>query len=277
MRLKQIKTAFRVLRGGGLAGVARVLLIKLATPTRVSPSPVGRIWTEYMSWLTMANAGMLCRGNMHCFDYAMRNLPSASPIVEIGSFCGLSTNMITYLKERNNVRNPLVTCDKWILENAEQGGMLGDSRTVSHAAYGDFLRDTYIRNVRMFSRADLPYTIEVFSDEFFSAWGNRERRQDVFGREFSLGGPISFCYIDGNHSYDFAKRDFENADKYLEEGGFLLFDDSGDGTQWEVCRVVREVLRTDRYELVAKNPNYFFRKRSNLQQGVSGQDRDRAK
>jgi hypothetical protein len=205
---------------------------------------------------------MMARGNAYCFDYAVKNLPSAFPIIEIGSFCGLSTNMITYMKEKYAVKNPLVTCDKWLFEGAEHGGMLGDSSTISRADYREFVKDTYIRNVRMFSRYDLPWTIEVLSDEFFNAWSANERRTDVLGREIILGGPISFCYIDGNHTYEFAKRDFENADKHLEAGGFLLFDDSGDGTAWEVCRVVREVMLTGRYDLVAKNPNYFFRKRT---------------
>lgn len=261
MRFRQIRTGLRVYRDQGLAGVVRVLLNRLTTPLDV-PSPVGHTWTEYMSWLTYANAGMLPRGNVYCFDYAIKNIPSTSPILEIGSFCGLSTNMITYMKEKYGVKNPLVTCDKWQFEGAEHGGMLGDSRTISHAEYREFVKETYIRNVRMFSRYDLPYTIELFSDEFFNAWFDSERRTDIFGREIVLGGPISFCYIDGNHSYDFARRDFENADKHLERGGFLLFDDSADGSGWEVCRVVQEVLRTGRYDLVAKNPNYFFRKKT---------------
>ena len=58
-----------------------------------------------------------------------------------------------------------------------------------------------------------------------------------------------------------ARRDFENCDKYLEPGGFLLFDDSGDGTTWEVCRVVQEVVRSGRYHLVRHKPNYFFQKK----------------
>jgi len=222
--------------------------------------PVKESWTEYMDWLTFANAGMLNRGNAYCIDYAIQNIQSKSPIVEIGSFCGLSTNMITYFKEKYNVKNPLVTCDRWIFEGAENGGMLGDSKSVSHAEYRDFVKETYMRNVQMFSRYDLPFTIEMFSDEFFSSWKKSEKRRDVFGREFLLGGPISFCYIDGNHSYEFAKKDFANCDKYLERGGFMLFDDSADGSRWEVCRVVKEVLDNGRYELVAKNPNCFFRK-----------------
>jgi len=261
MSLKQIRTGFQVWRERGLAAFAQILLQKLAA--RATSGPVGEVRSEYINWLSFANAGMMCHGNVNCFDYAIRHLPSEAPILEIGSFCGLSTNMMTYLKEKNNVKNPLVTCDKWMFEGAEHGGMLGDSRTVSHAAYHDFVKNTFIRNIRMFSRCDLPYTFELFSDEFFKAWSTGERRQDVLGREFTLGGGISFCFIDGNHSYAFAKRDFENADKYLEKGGFLLFDDSGDGSGWEVCKVVQEVMNAKRYDLVAKNPNYFFRKRLN--------------
>jgi hypothetical protein len=56
---------------------------------------------------------------------------------------------------------------------------------------------------------------------------------DVFGRNVVLGGSLSFCYIDGNHTYGFAKRDFENKDRFLAPGGFIFFDDSGDGSGWE--------------------------------------------
>lgn len=263
MSFKQIGTGIRIYRQQGVAGVCRVLLKKIADGTTLSglSGPVSESWTEYMSWLMFANAGMLERGNVSCFDYAIRNLPSTAPIVEIGSFCGLSTNMITYLKEKYNVKNPLVTCDKWIFEGAESGGMLGDSKMVSHAEYKGFCKETFLRNVKMFSRYDLPFTMELFSDEFFSSWKASKKCRDVFGREFQLGGPISFCYIDGNHSYEFVKRDFENCDSYLERGGFVLFDDSSDDSHWGVCKVLREVRDAGQYELIAKNPNWFFRKK----------------
>ena len=134
---------------------------------KISSELLDETWTEYMNWLTFANAGMLARGNVFCFHYAIQKLMSESPIVEIGSFCGLSTNMITYLKEKYAVKNPLLTCDRWLFEGAEQGRMLGDSMTITHDEYRLFVKETYIRNVRMFSRYDLPYTMEMLSDEFF--------------------------------------------------------------------------------------------------------------
>jgi hypothetical protein len=260
LTIEKIRKGIRLCREQGLSALVKAILGRQTG--EIQTGSVKESWTGYMDWLTYANAGMLNRGNAYCIDYAIQNIQSKSPIVEIGSFCGLSTNMITYFKEKYNVKTPLVTCDRWIFEGSEHGGMLSDSKSVSHAEYRDFVKETYMRNVKMFSRYDLPFTMEMFSDEFFSAWNESQKHKDVFGREFSLGGRISFCYIDGNHSYEFAKRDFANCDKYLDRGGFVLFDDSADGSRWEgVCRVVKEVSDNGRYELVAKNPNYFFRKK----------------
>ena len=56
---------------------------------------------EYLNWLRFANAGMLHPGNIHAMEYAIQNLPTNHPILEIGSFCGLSTNVISYLLQKN--------------------------------------------------------------------------------------------------------------------------------------------------------------------------------
>jgi hypothetical protein len=218
------------------------------------------ISNDYINWLSFANAGMLNRGNLYCLEYAVKNLPSSSPIIEIGSFCGLSTNLITYYKEKHNIKNRLITCDKWEFENADNKTRVGDSSSITHADYRAFVKSSYIQNIKMFSRYDLPYTIELFSNEFFAAWRDNDEMSDVLNRKIQLGGPISFAYIDGNHSYDFAKKDFLNCDEFLEPGGFILFDDSADYTGWDVCKVVKEIQQSRKYELVVKNPNYFFKK-----------------
>lgn len=212
---------------------------------------------NYIAWVSIANAGMLNKGNLLCFDYAIRNLPSKNPIVEIGSFCGLSTNLLTHFKRKHGAENQIFNCDRWDFEGA--GGTVGDS-DITHSEFRGFVRDTYIRNVSMFSRASLPHTIEMLSNDFFAAWKSALPTTDVFGQSARLGGPIAFCYIDGNHSYDFARRDFENTDRFLEPGGFVLFDDSADGSTWEVCRVVEEVKKMGNYRLIINNPNYLFQK-----------------
>jgi hypothetical protein len=217
------------------------------------------IYDEYINWLTFVNAGMLSKGNIYSIRFALERLPSESPVLEIGSFCGLSTNVMSYLLSVQGKKNRIISCDKWLFEGSENGGNLGDSQ-ISHYQYREFVKSTFMGNVEFFSQNNKPYTIERTSDEFFTLWEKGEKTYDIFGREISLGGKISFCYIDGNHTYEFAKRDFENVDKYLELGGFVLFDDSSDMDLFGLTRLMREIKRNYNYKLVMKNPNYLFKK-----------------
>lgn len=211
----------------------------------------------YTNWLRTMNAGMLHRGNLYCFDYAVRNMPAGGRIVEIGSFCGLSANAITYYKRKAGVTTPLVTCDGWIFYKLPETDIYGSPKSIPE--YREYVMETFRRNVSFYSSDDLPHTVESNSDDFFAAWRAGTATKDVFGRDVQLGGPISFAYIDGNHTYPFVRRDVENATEFLLPGGFLLLDDSSSG---DPQRVAREIAKNDdRYELVARNPNYLFRKR----------------
>lgn len=222
--------------------------------------PAIDISDEYINWLCFANAGMLHRGNLYSFEFAIQNIQSQYPIVEIGSFCGLSTNAINYYLHKNGKINKLITCDNWDFEGAKMGENLGNS-TISHLIYRKFVKETYMRNIKMFSKNNLPYTIEVNSDKFFEIWENETKTKDIFQRDIKPGGKISFCYIDGDHTYENSKRDFENTDKYLEKGGFILFDDSSDNSNLGCAKLMKEILSNSDYELVIKNPNYLFRKK----------------
>ncbi|MCP5049060.1 MAG: class I SAM-dependent methyltransferase [bacterium] len=215
---------------------------------------------DYINWLCFANAGMLNKGNIYSMNLAIKNLPSNNPILEIGSFCGLSANIISYLLYTGGRTNKLLTCDKWVFEGSQHGGNLGKSN-ISHQQYREHVKSTFMRNVGFFSPQNKPHTIEVFSDEFFVLWEKNEPVKDVFNRDVQLGGGFSFCYIDGNHTYDFAKRDFENVDRYLDVGGYILFDDSSDDDPFGLTKLMREIKRNKKYDLVIKNPNYLFRKR----------------
>ena len=184
-----------------------------------------------------------------------------APVIEIGSFCGLSTNVLAHLLTKRQKPNDLLTADAWHFENSGVG-TLGGHATVTHQDYREFARDTFIRNVRFFSGARLPHTVELDSDAFFQCWDANKSVTDIFGRKTALGGPISFMYIDGNHTYEYCKRDFVIADRWLAPGGLVLFDDT-DNPDWGVGRVVREALRSGRYELIKRNPNALLRRRSN--------------
>lgn len=228
--------------------------------TKLDPQTPEPAWTNYLSWLSFAVPGMLMRGNVDSIALALKNLPDNSPILEIGSFCGLSTCVISHFKRKFGIANQFYTVDSWTFEGAQPGMTLDHFSSVTHDRYRAFCKDSFDRNVRTFCE-ELPFTIEADSGEFFQKWGRRDSARDVFARDVVLGGPIGFAYIDGNHSYSVAREDFENVNRFLVPGGFILFDDSADGSEWEVCKVVQEVLASGAYELTVKNPNYLFRKK----------------
>jgi hypothetical protein len=222
------------------------------------PQTINLINDEYISWLCYANAGMLERGNIHSIDYAIGHLPSAAPILEIGSFCGLSANVITHLKRKHGVNSRVITCDKWEFENVNGRSNIANS-PILFSDYKTFVKDSYVRNIRMFSQDDLPFTLEMTADEFFEAWNARNSCADVLGRTLNLGGRIGLAYIDGNHTYEFAKRDFLNVDPHLEIGGFILFDDST-LAEFSLHKLMPEIMKLGGYRLVAMNPYHLFQK-----------------
>ena len=219
-------------------------------------------------WISYANAGWLHDGNQYCFDYCLSRLTSDAPVLEIGSFCGLSTNNIGYYLRKHGRKNRFFNTDPWNFDGPDYAWVgasapLAPDTDITRGEYRSFVMETFRRNVQMFSRENLPNSIELDSKDFFLAWREGREVVDLFGRAVRLGGPLSFAYVDGDHSYEAARADFEGCDEFLEPGGFILFDDSplkDDPFNWGVSRVMREVKETGRYELVMRNPNHLFRK-----------------
>lgn len=248
------------------SGVQGVIASALRhTANRVDRKPMNSVLetkqtNKFLRWVHFAVPGMLEQGNIDAMEYAVANMPPGNPILEIGSFSGLSTVVLSYLLEKRSMTIPFYTCDKWEFEGQRLGTFLGDSPSVTHDVYQAYVKNTFLRTMDTFTSKP-PYTVECFSDEFFRRWFENEKTVDVFDRSVTLGGKISFCYIDGNHTYEFAKRDFENTNRVLVSGGFILFDDSADGSHWEVNRLTREIALGNQYELVSRSPNYLFLKK----------------
>jgi hypothetical protein len=59
-----------------------------------------------MSWMGFINPGMLLPSNLALFGYCIEHLPSEAPIVEIGSFAGLSVNHLILLLRRARRTKP---------------------------------------------------------------------------------------------------------------------------------------------------------------------------
>ena len=221
------------------------------------------ISNEYTRYLTYVNPGFLHAGNLKCFQMAIQDLPGDHPIVEIGVFCGLSTNIIHYYMQKADKQNRMFNVDIWKLYEYDETSNIGDSNR-SHKAYSSYLKEVYKMNIDMFYGDPKPFTVEATSDDFFMDWKNKQLSTSIFGEESNLGGSISFCFIDGDHRYEQAKKDFENCDAFLAPGGYILFDDSSKQAinpgNNEVYRIVNEALGTGRYEVALENPNFLLKK-----------------
>lgn len=218
----------------------------------------------------VAGEGMLADGNVYCFDHAIRHLPPEGAVLEIGSFGGMSTNVIAWLLRKHGAKRAFFTCDPWLYEGFHDKTRSADARYMAHvdgsdsitrAAYSDFIREGFVRSTRFFSRDALPHTLHLTSDDFFEAWRKRESLKDVFGNAAQLGGPLAFCYVDGNHDCEHARRDVENALELLVPGGWLLLDDSADHLPFGSVQVARELRRRKGLKLVLQNPNCLFQKK----------------
>ena len=245
---------------------------------------------EFMLRLSFVVPGWLDHRNLRLFDHCLRSLPSNAPVLEIGSFLGLSLIHITHLLRKNGCGNPVFSVDDWSYATAwNYASASPGTEALEHlrdqlhqytdgpdhliegsaVTLGDFRShciETFRRNVELFSRDCMPHHIALSADRFFEGWASKGTQVDFFGKPIELGGPLSFAYIDGDHSYAQSHRDFVNVDRFLEVGGFIVFDDSAEGAvslhgkPWGSADTAREVAGLARYRVVDRTHNYCVQK-----------------
>src|SRR5208282_4138247 len=110
---------------------------------------------DYVTQITYMIAGIMARGNPYLFEFAISRLPSTAPILEIGSYCGLSTNLLIYYTRKYNVPNIVITCDRWEFQKSGASPYVGESK-LQYADLEQFARESYVRNIKKFSSDKLP-------------------------------------------------------------------------------------------------------------------------
>lgn len=210
--------------------------------------------------------GMLKDGNIGLMEYAIQHMPDGGSIIEIGSYGGLSANVLVYLLGKHGKLRPFFTCDAWIYEGyhdhlKETPDTFIDGRTdVSRSAYSVYMKGAFIAATKLLSSHHLPHAFHMDSAHFFELWNNQRSETDVFGRNVTLGGPISFAYIDGGHSYEVAWRDFEHVSRNLLLNGFMLLDDSADHLPFGSAKMMATIKADKRFKVIASEPNYLIQK-----------------
>jgi hypothetical protein len=214
---------------------------------------------EYVQHLQFVVGGFLDAGNVRAIDCALHRMPATGAVVEIGTFLGLSTNILAYALHKYGRTRPFFTCDPWCFAGGDRpkAGYF----STGTPEYREWVLGTYREATSLFSRGLEPWSVDSTSAEFFAAWRARGKRTDVWGRECELGGPIAFAYVDGAHTYELVRQDFVDVDEHLAPGGLILFDDSTpEGGYPDVVRVATEAARHPRYRLIMNAPNVLVQK-----------------
>jgi Methyltransferase domain len=236
-----------------------VLLRAAKATIRREPTVLPYERDEFLFWLSLINPGTLNSDNLPLFNHAIQRMPEGGAVVEIGSWCGMSINHLIHMMQNTGRSNEVFSVDEWQFEGSGASRIPGSN--ILFSDYRDLAIDTFRRNLMLFHPDRLPHHIVASSDRYFELWTQRAEVVDFFGRTTTLGGAISLAYIDGDHTYQQSWRDFENVDRFLLPGGFIIFDDSADWCDWESKRSAREAASRPDYELVAKAPNYCIAKR----------------
>lgn len=209
--------------------------------------------------------GMLCAGNIKLMDFAIKNMPNEGCVLEIGSYGGLSTNLMAYLIKKHQKDNLLFNCDAWLYEGFhDHKGTIDKTidgrKDISREAYSVYMKQSYMNATLFLNGNKLPHSFNMFSHDFFEKWDNKESLVDLFGNTVTLGSSISFAYIDGGHSYEVAWEDFTNVSKHLIVGGYILLDDSADSMSFGSAKMMSEIKKDKTFKIIDKAPNYLIQK-----------------
>ncbi|WP_299136645.1 class I SAM-dependent methyltransferase [uncultured Tenacibaculum sp.] len=210
--------------------------------------------------------GMLHEGNIFLINEAIKNMPSNGYVVEIGTYGGLSTNLILHLLKKHNKPHTIVGCDAWRYEgyndkkNVTNSLYIDGRNDIQRNNYMQYIKKAYIESLKLLSPNRLPHTCHLKSDDFFNNWNNQNKVTDVFERCLELKGKISFCYIDGDHSYEQTKNDFDNVNKLLLKNGYVLIDDSAKHMKFGSAKFINDIKKNNNFKIVDYNPNFLVQK-----------------
>jgi hypothetical protein len=175
----------------------------------------------------------------------LRQMPKGAICAEIGVWLGdFSTEILEVTKPKS-----LHLIDPWKYETdgpASQslyGGKVGESQEYIDSVY-DTVLERFARELRsgtvVLHRAASSEAALTFPDEYFD-----------------------WIYIDGNHLYEFVKRDLESYHSKVKQGGYITGDEYGEPGWWDggVEKAVDEFVAVGSCELIAILKNQFILKR----------------
>lgn len=188
-----------------------------------------------------------------------RILPEGD-LVEIGSFQGRSAFAIAWLAKVYGVGN-LVCVDPWSSEKIEdQGNDLVLSRARNDVDL-DRIFCSFIASTGLLGNVGYIRDLSADAATKYAEYARLGCLPPNELNSLSIAGEIALLHIDGNHRYDFVKRDVEVWAPFVMSGGWILLDDYvwafGDGPRL----VGDELLATGMFDMTfSASDTLFLRK-----------------
>jgi predicted O-methyltransferase YrrM len=175
------------------------------------------------AWETASTVpGFLTEAEARFLAMAAALTPAAGEIVEIGSFKGKSTVMLGLLA-RNYALPPVVAIDPHNFNNTE---LHLHRDTPAATTFDEFTANLRAAGVTDFVEARRQYSLDAAKD-----WTR----------------PIRLLWIDGDHSLEGARGDFESFLGHLQPGGIVAFHDALHEFEGPIRVFVEQVLRSDHF------------------------------
>ena len=174
-------------------------------------------WFDYVS-------GFLHPMEGHALAYLAAMGPGRGAVVEIGSYLGKSTSYLA-MGTRTRGSGTVFAVDHFLGSPEHQAGQRHEDAVL---ARDGTLFDAFLRNMAVGGFTDIVRPLRTGSLDAAREWS----------------GPIRLLFIDGDHSYQATRADFEAWTPHLEPGGLAAFHDVGD--DWPgVTRFFGEVTGPD--------------------------------
>ena len=175
------------------------------------------------AWEAASNVpGFLLENEARFLGTVAACAPAEGAIVEIGSFKGKSTVMLAKVAQQYGAGR-IVAIDPHNFNSAE----LQEHKT--HPEASSF--QEFLNNIEMAGVTDAVDVRRAFSSEISPSWNL----------------PIRFLWIDGDHSYQGAKADFDGFASHLVPGGIVAFHDALHEFSGPIRVFVEDVLRSNTF------------------------------
>lgn len=177
--------------------------------------------------------------------FLLRLLPVGSVGAEIGVYRGRFTEQIVQVVRPRELH----LVDPWKHEEGEayRGALFGGLSQGGQAGMDACLERVRARFAREISAGKVVIH-RGYSGEMISRFAD---------------GYFDWIYIDGNHLYDFVRKDLELAHRKIRPGGVICGDDYMDGGWWkgDVKKAVDEFVRERSVEVLAIRNRQFALRR----------------